>query len=209
MKLIFAKFLSLILFVLLMGSTQISHAAPINFSETVVPDFPGGATFNTSFAYTVGTLGVGSNIINGSLAGNCDSISCNNGLPGEDTQDSFLLNLAPGTQIESVFVATSNVSGPTGFYSSFSLAGPDTFANNVASISVLPTNGTTADLISTNVISPGAFNVSLYGQQSSVAGTYSLDYAIQVDVAPIPIPAAAWLFGSALLGLNAVKRRNV
>ncbi len=29
------------------------------------------------------------------------------------------------------------------------------------------------------------------------------------DVAAIPLPAAAWLFGSALLGLGAVKRRKV
>jgi hypothetical protein len=32
--------------------------------------------------------------------------------------------------------------------------------------------------------------------------------SITADVSAVPVPAAAWLFGSALLGLGAVKRRK-
>lgn len=37
---------------------------------------------------------------------------------------------------------------------------------------------------------------------------YGLTYSVQFDVGAVPVPAAAWLFGSALLGLAAVKRKK-
>lgn len=37
--------------------------------------------------------------------------------------------------------------------------------------------------------------------------TWALDYS-QITVSEVPIPAAAWLFGSALLALGTIRRRT-
>jgi hypothetical protein len=42
---------------------------------------------------------------------------------------------------------------------------------------------------------------------TDLAGAMAL-VSLTFDVTPVPVPTAAWLFGSALLGLVAVKRRN-
>jgi hypothetical protein len=34
------------------------------------------------------------------------------------------------------------------------------------------------------------------------------DYVLNVSVSAVPIPAAAWLFGSGLIGLAGLKRRQ-
>jgi hypothetical protein len=36
----------------------------------------------------------------------------------------------------------------------------------------------------------------------------SWNYTVSLEVTAVPIPAAAWLFGSALLGLGVVKRKK-
>jgi hypothetical protein len=46
------------------------------------------------------------------------------------------------------------------------------------------------------------------GAASCVSDAYFDNASMIVDVAAVPVPAAAWLFGSALLGLGAVKRRK-
>ncbi|MEM7252597.1 MAG: VPLPA-CTERM sorting domain-containing protein [Pseudomonadota bacterium] len=48
-----------------------------------------------------------------------------------------------------------------------------------------------------------AYSFDLIAQSSSL----SLD-ALSVDLAPVPLPAAAWLFGSAILGVLAIRRRR-
>ena len=37
---------------------------------------------------------------------------------------------------------------------------------------------------------------------------YSYNFAILAPVASVPVPAAAWLFGSALIGLVGIKRKK-
>lgn len=44
---------------------------------------------------------------------------------------------------------------------------------------------------------------------SSTRGNYQITLNLKGNVAPVPVPAALWLFGSALAGLGAIRRRHV
>jgi hypothetical protein len=50
-------------------------------------------------------------------------------------------------------------------------------------------------------------NFSAYGLQGLADESWGLDN-VQVDVAPVPVPSAVWLFASGLLGLVGVARRG-
>ncbi|MEM1152957.1 MAG: hypothetical protein AAGI44_02385 [Pseudomonadota bacterium] len=54
------------------------------------------------------------------------------------------------------------------------------------------------------VFTAGTYELAIGGL--GVAGPY--DYTLSGDVSPVPLPAAAWLFGSAVLGLSLVSRRR-
>lgn len=58
--------------------------------------------------------------------------------------------------------------------------------------------------------SNGAYPVAvlnLYGDNPTTETTNETDANLQSVLAPVPIPAAVWLFGSGLLGLFGIKRR--
>jgi hypothetical protein len=62
------------------------------------------------------------------------------------------------------------------------------------------------DLLASNftgVLAAGSYTINLIGKTVGANSSYSL------RVAETPIPAAVWLFGSALMGLVGVKRRQV
>jgi len=61
----------------------------------------------------------------------------------------------------------------------------------------------TPDLVGDNLTF--GFGATATGNNGSGVFYDNLSFA---EVAPVPVPAAAWLFGSALLGLGAVKRRK-
>ncbi len=71
----------------------------------------------------------------------------------------------------------------------------------------LPLDSTTPDLI-VSAIGAGLYSISMFGQTASEIGAYSLDYSIEINVSAVPVPAAAWLFGSGLLGLVSIARRR-
>ncbi len=182
-------------------------ASAITVSETT--DFDNSASF-AWYASSVGLLDPGVNTISGSLDGNCldtaYGLSCNPGtLEGGDTQDSFQLEVGSGYAINSLTVTTSNVSGPAGFSASFNLR--DSSYAVLASDYSLPLDSTTPDLI-VSAIGAGLYSISMFGQTASEIGAYSLDYSIEINVSAVPVPAAAWLFGSGLLGLVSIARRR-
>lgn len=51
----------------------------------------------------------------------------------------------------------------------------------------------------------GSYAISITGSGNSGSASYD----VAVNVSSVPVPAAAWLFGSALLGLSAFKRKAV
>lgn len=171
---------------------------------TEIGDFSGGASFSPFGESDIGLLDSGINTISGSLAGDCVPSDCNGASAG-DTQDSFLIEIAPGFKIDAVIGTTSNVNGPAGFSSSLSVY-KDTFSNNVL-FTNMPVNSTSPSLFLTEV-GTGEYSFSVFGQGASEAGAFSLDYSLQIEVSAVPIPAAAWLFGSGLLGLIGIARRK-
>jgi hypothetical protein len=60
-----------------------------------------------------------------------------------------------------------------------------------------------------NVVLPsaGAYVLAIGGEGFGFENSYA--YNLSVTAAPVPLPAAAWLLGSALLGLGALRRRRV
>lgn len=180
-----------ILLTALLGSGA-AFGATINYSEAVDGQL-------SAFATSLGAAGNGTNTVAGSLNGICDVTSCNESPDGAsgNSQDTFKIQILPGSSLTSLFVTTSNVVGPTNFTASFQQGG------NVF-VPFLPLGSTTANLLNA-ALGPGTYTMTLYGQGSSVPGPYSLDYSVAFNV--VPIPAAAWLFGGAL-GLMGWLRRK-
>jgi len=161
----------------------------IDVTETT--DFPGGVSFNGD--PSVGTLDTGANTVSGSLSGSCINnvtfgLSCNPGTTaGGDTQDSFLLTVPTGYQITSLTVTTSSVTGPTNFSASMELRNSTAVVQFTPFLS--PLNGTTSNLLTTPV-GAGTYAISMFGQQAATEGTYSLNWSVALNLAPLVVSPA-------------------
>lgn len=144
------------------------------------PDYPGGVSLSDP---NVGTLDPGANTVSGTLSGSCNVGDCNpgDGLHG-DTQDSFLVTVPTGYQVTSLTVTTSSVTGPTNFSASFELRNSSLAVVQFTPF-LSPLNGTTANLLSTPA-GAGTYVISVYGQQASAAGAYSLNWTVTMNLAP-------------------------
>jgi hypothetical protein len=71
-------------------------------------------------------------------------------------------------------------------------------------VSYGPTTGTVAVLPAT-LLGAGTYVLEVRG---NVVGAAGGSYSGVLNLAPIPVPAAAWLFGSGLVGLLTVRRRK-
>lgn len=60
-------------------------------------------------------------------------------------------------------------------------------------------------VLPTTILAPGTYVLQTRG---TATGTYGGSYAGTLNLAPVPIPATAWLLGSGLLGLIGVARRE-
>jgi hypothetical protein len=181
-------------------------AEAITVTETT--DFTNSISNGT---VSVGLLDIGSNSISGNLNGQCVNttfgILCNTGNSASgDSQDSFLINIGSGQQIDDIFVATSNVTGPNNFIVGFDVRSSP-IPNVTFASAFLPLNSTTPNLVVTPIGS-GTYYVTMYGREASTVGAYNVDYLININVSAVPLPAALWLFGSGLLGLVGIARRN-
>ena len=168
-------------------------AAVAAFDVTETTDYPGGFSFTSS--PSVGTLDPGTNTVSGSLNGNCvvssftGGIDCNPGIAlGGDSQDSFLITVPTGFQITSIRVTTSNVSGPAGLSASLDLQAP--VAGDVLFIPFLtPLDGTTNNLITTP-LGAGVYAVSVFGQQATATGAFSLNWSLAMTLSSISVTPA-------------------
>lgn len=72
-------------------------------------------------------------------------------------------------------------------------------------------SGTGADVLSKQwVLSPGLYSLVYGGNPSfDLSQTGSHSFAATLTTAPVPIPAALWLFGSGLTGIVALARRRL
>jgi len=163
------------------------------FDAIEATDYPGGVNF--TFNPNVGTLDPGANTVSGSLNGFCltEPIygrSCNPATAaGGDTQDSPLFTVPVGYQVSSLTVTTSAVSGPTGFTATMSVDAPKIPPPGL--VSVIPTtflvlNGTTANLVATP-IGAGTYALSVFGQNASADGAFSLNWSVSMNLAPVVV----------------------
>ncbi len=183
------------------------NAPAVNaLTVTEINDFDGSASFSAFGESNIGVLDSGINSISGSLAGQCSGFVGCNGSSAGDTQDSFLIEIAAGSKITGIYTTTSNVAGPANFNVSLS-AYKNSFANNILFVGSLPINSSSLNLLLTDA-QPALYSINIFGQNASESGLYSLDYTVQIEVSSVPVPAAAWLFGSGLLGLISITRRH-
>ncbi|WP_101756934.1 VPLPA-CTERM sorting domain-containing protein [Oceanicoccus sp. KOV_DT_Chl] len=94
-------------------------------------------------------------------------------------------------------------------YSGFDHAG--NFANNTllaTTNTFFPTAGNSASLLDILLTQNGVYTIAVGGEAGfSIGSTY--DYTLNLSqVNEVPVPAAAWLFGSALLGLVGAGRKR-
>jgi hypothetical protein len=180
-------------YALILGVLVCLTGAVAAFDVTETTDYPGGLSFG--FDPSVGTLDPGSNTVSGSLLGNCEvnaftsGIDCNPGtVAGGDTQDSFLLTVPTGFRMTSLTVTTSAVSGPAGLSASMELDSPT--AGTVQFTPFLsPLPGTTANLIS-NPVGAGVYAISIFGQQASAVGAFSLNWSVAMNLESVSVSPA-------------------
>ncbi len=63
------------------------------------------------------------------------------------------------------------------------------------------------DAVLNAILAPGKYSLWIGGNASGKTTT-DQSYQLNISTSPVPVPAAAWLFGSAILGLMGVKRRK-
>ena len=180
-------------------------------------------TFSTVYNSSIGVLDIGANSVSGSLSGTCQggftgSVPCNLNMTDDNT-DSFLIEIPDGYKLDTLFLTTSNASGPQDFNGGSAIISINTgFASYLSTGGGPVLNSTTPEII--NLITPtlnangisqidaGVYGMGVTAGSATQEGAFSLDYMLEMNVAPVPIPAAAWLFGSALLGLVGIGRRR-
>lgn len=170
-------------------------------------------TFDRTNNFSTGVLDSGFNTISGSLLGYCGRHI--DPFPGcyvnhfiEDGIDTFLIEVGDGYTLNELTVTTTNVSAPQDFVGLISFTRNIGFGAYQQVAAFLPIDSATGNLIGSPIrtgLQAGLYGIMVYGDSASQDGAFSLDYTINIDVAPIPLPAAVWLFGSALLGLAGSK----
>jgi len=129
--------------------------------------------------------------------------------------DDFLFSIAPGLQVDSITFDVLNYtdSGTTTdqrtFYwlqdGGYGAAGTDLVGQSIDILGSFPVSLFAAALPLTSNNSVYAFNQSGFNLTGD-GGTW--DYEIQFSVSPVPVPAAVWLFGTALVGLVGFSKRR-
>ena len=178
-------------------------------ASTFVESTDFGGFFTPTY---LGVLSSGINTFSGSLATTCVASSgsfadCSSG----DESDSFTWDLPSGFEILDASVNISNYT-MTGTLDSEQLGfgrigfedwGSDgNYVLNLGDAFLVPQNKATFEVSSATLTSP----ITLQG-----TGDIGFDYTLSLNVtaSPVPVPAAVWLFGSALFGLVGMRKKVV
>jgi len=78
---------------------------------------------------------------------------------------------------------------------------------NPSDWAVASTQGSTASATLTLFLAAGEYTLILGGYNGTSPGA-NLAYTATISASPVPVPAAVWLFGSALAGLGVFGRRK-
>lgn len=201
---------------LLVSGTLLSAASASALTVNETADF----SQYTNRADFVGVLDQGVNTINGSLFTNCvaaagDYADCSSG----DTVDNFRWAL-PGENFK-IVKATATI---TNFTTSGTLRSENLgigIGRDIADTNDTNTIRVFWDETFPNLILSGSNSYSFAlasatlfddstGKTTQGIGEFGFDYKLTLEVAPspVPVPAAAWLFGSAVMGLACFRRKN-
>jgi len=186
---------------------------PILYDEaTDDPDseFADGVNFGIPPADFVGIVGIGENVITGSMSGECVfdgggiSIECQNSLL-DDIQDSFLFEVPEWLEVISIVATTSSVQSPNGLNRSFIATASN--SNRVGASLGLPVEVNTGNILNTT-LSQGVYDMTvLVGDTPTEEGPYYFDYEL-IITAQIPEPTTLALASLGLMGVSCLRRKR-
>ena len=205
-RMISAFFVAVVTFI-----TMSANAAPVLYDEAV------GGDIKFDFFFTFDT---GTNKISGSSAINSTLVTIDTIVTTDF--DIFNFKVAPGTQVNSISYAFSNVAALSGSTTGFGLR-MESINGNLGDLQIDVLSNLSPVSILGEILPLGAgshdFSYSLWSNAVSAdpygviadpyGGTWDYTLTFEVGAASvIPVPAAAWLFGSGLIGLIGVARRK-
>ena len=156
----------------------------------------------------IGELDVGTNIVNGTT----DWVDISN----PDT-DIFSFSVLSGQSLTSLIVEyTADLNFEV--FSSFGRILSDDSFSSIQNFTIgefderglgiiIPTGTDILTLAGLTQLSAGDYGINLSGFHK-ISGEPFIDYSFTMNVATVPIPAAAWLFGSGLIGLIGLASRK-
>jgi hypothetical protein len=171
------------------------HAATVSYDEAVSGDIDNDY---------IGIFMPGINTVTGSTAANTPENS--------NDLDIFSFDVAPGTRVNSVSYAYSNEvpnPGTDRFGLSMSTSDGDLGDWSINIRHFRPPSPVSI-LAESLPLEAGLydFTYSIWHFETGVGQGGTWDYTVTFDVGPVPIPAAAWLFGSAIIGLAGLAKRQ-
>ena len=188
------------------------NASTVTYDESINGDLVWGGTYGDYMH--LGELGAGTNTISGDGGFNPNT--------GWDDFDGFRFDVASNMQIISARLTFNVTGGLTAGWHFLDMTNNDLsdrpFVDSPTTLltDVFTQSDTTFDIFTdgtmqiTSPIQSGNYIMSA-GSFSAPSGTEGgfISYTFEFDVAPVPIPATVWLFGSGLIGLIGVARRKV
>ena len=126
----------------------------------------------------------------------------------DDVTGVLTLNYLLTTEASSPIVTTAELEGVV-TVNTFDLTGNNdldkcTTLSGFNTCSFLGKDPNPYESVSLSVLENGDLFVTTFDQDDATGATQTIEWT----VTPVPVPAAAWLFGSALLGLTGVARRK-
>lgn len=162
-----------------------SHAVVINETN----DFTN--TFNNA---PIATLDVGANTVTGGVRGN---------IP-QDVIDVVTLTVAEDSLITGIDLTVSNYSGTGTVFNTVFLQPTPAGAEVGESTISIDDNGTVSHELANFPLAAGIYDFQI--RLAGVVFGTDADWQMDVTVAPVPIPGAMLLFGSAIFGLQLVRK---
>ena len=175
----------------------------LTYNENIDGDFSNDYDFPTY----IGELDIGANIVSGTT----DWIDISNA----DT-DSFSFSVLSGQSLTSLVIDYSADYQNFEVFSFFGNILSDDSYSPIQSFTIgefderglgtiIPNGTDILSLAGLTQLSAGDYRMSLAGFHK-IDGEPIIDYSFNMNVATVPIPAAAWLFGSGLVGLIGMAR---